>query len=147
MSKPGLTASSGEQLSQLLRTGEPVLTLERAASALSINRLPAAQQLARWAKAGWLARVRRGVYVPIPFESASADVRLDDPWSVATKLYAPRDVGGWSAAEHWGLTEQILRAVCVMTATRPRNRKPVLRGTEFSLRTLSADRMFGLKTV
>ncbi|MBL8360901.1 MAG: hypothetical protein JNN18_10465 [Rubrivivax sp.] len=61
----------------------------------------------------WLARVRRGAYVPVPIESPSADVALEDPWSVAMTTFAPCYMGGRSAAEHWGLTEQIFRSVCV----------------------------------
>lgn len=124
-----------------------MLTPERTAAALSVSRLQAAPQLARWAKAGWLARVRRGVYVPVPIESASAEVPLDDSWSVASRLYSPCYVGGWSAAEHWGLTEQIFRALCVMTTTRPRQRKPMLRGTQIHLHTVRVHKLFGLKTV
>lgn len=147
MSDPGLSAQSRKQLSQLLRAGEPVLTPARAAVILSIPPIQAAQQLARWAKAGWLARARRGAYVPVPIESGSSDVRLEDPWAVAAQLFAPCYVGGWSAAEHWGLTEQLFRAVCVMTATRPRIRRPAMRGTQFHLHTVPRERLFGLKIV
>ena len=147
MPERGLGAQSRKQLSQLLRAGEPVLTPARAAAILSITPIQAAQQLARWAKSGWLARARRGAYVPVPIESGSADVRLEDPWTVAAQLFAPCYIGGWSAAEHWGLTEQLFRAVCVMTATRPRVRRPVLRGTQYHLHTVPRDRLFGLKTV
>ena len=111
MSKPGLTASARERLGQLLRTGEPVFTPERTASARYSSRLHAAQRPACWAKAGWLARVRRGVYVPIPLVPTSADVRLHEPWSVGTKLYAACPVGGWSALEDSGLAEQTFRSV------------------------------------
>jgi hypothetical protein len=83
--------------------------------------------LAAWSRAGWLARVRRGAYVPVPIESPSADIALEDPWTVATAMFAPCYIGGWSAAEHWGLTEQIFRSLCVMTTKRPRDRKLVLR--------------------
>jgi len=147
MTSPGLLSAGRARLARVLRTGDAVLTPEAAAKALSVTRLRAAQQLARWAKAGWLARVRRGAYVPVPVESASPDVPLDDAWSVAARLFAPCYVGGWSAAEHWGLTEQIFRAVCVMTVTRPRDRRPTLRGSAFELHTIPQDRMFGLKTV
>jgi len=147
MTRSGLSADAREQLSRLLRAGDPVLTPQGAAAALSVSRLHAAQHLARWAKAGWLARVRRGAYVPVPIESASADVPLEDPWSVVARLYSPCYIGGWSAAEHWGLTEQIFRALCVMTTMRPRRRKPLLRGTQLHLHTVRADKLFGLKTV
>jgi predicted transcriptional regulator of viral defense system len=147
MTSSGFPATGRDRLGRLLRTGDAVLTPEAAARALSVTRLQAAQQLARWAKAGWLARVRRGVYVPVPVESASPDVPLDDAWSVAARLFAPCYIGGWSAAEHWGLTEQIFRATCVMTTTRPRDRRPTLRGSAFELHTVPQDRLFGLKTV
>jgi predicted transcriptional regulator of viral defense system len=83
----------------------------------------------------------------VPIESASADIALDDPWSVATAMFAPCYIGGWSAAEHWGLTEQMFRSLCVMTTTRPRNRKPLLRKARFELHTVAAERFIGLKTV
>ncbi|MCD6570956.1 MAG: hypothetical protein J7L53_09670, partial [Deltaproteobacteria bacterium] len=54
---------------------------------------------------------------------------------------------GWSAAEYWELTEQIFRTIVIMTARRPRNRKPVIKGTGFLLRTVSPDVMFGIRSV
>jgi len=107
----------------------------------------AANKLAAWSRAGWLARVRRGAYVPVPIESASTDIALEDHWAVATAMFSPCYVGGWSAAEHWGLTEQIFNSLCVMTTTRPRNRKPVLRRARFELHTVPAGHFIGLKTV
>ncbi|MEP7097632.1 MAG: type IV toxin-antitoxin system AbiEi family antitoxin domain-containing protein, partial [Dokdonella sp.] len=135
MNASGLSATSREQLSKLLRDGPSVLTAGDAADALGMTHTVAARKLAAWSRAGWLARVRRGAYVPVPIESASTDIALDDPWSVATAVFAPCYIGCWSAAEHWGLTEQIFRSLCVMTTTRPRNRKPVLRKARFELHT------------
>src|SRR5512138_778465 len=112
MKPSGLSATSREQLSRLLRESPSVVTASDAASTLGMTRAAAARKLAAWSRAGWLARVRRGAYVPVPIESASADVALEDPWSVATAMYAPCYIGGWSAAEHWGLTEQIFGSLC-----------------------------------
>ncbi len=55
--------------------------------------------------------------------------------------------GGWSAAEHWGLTEQIFRTVVVLTTRKPRNRSPKIKGTDFLLRTVSPKAMFGFNPV
>ncbi len=107
----------------------------------------AARRLAVWARAGWLARIRRGAYVPVPIESESPDIALEDPWAVAAAMFEPCYVGGWSAAEHWGLTEQIFSSLCVMTTKRPRDRKPVLRKTKFDLHTVSEAHFIGLKSV
>lgn len=135
------------QLSRLLRDNPPIVTTSLAASTLGLTPAAAARRLAAWSRSGWLARVRRGTYVPVPIESESADVALDDPWSVAAAMFAPCYIGGWSAAEHWGLTEQIFRSICVMTAKRPYDRKPVLRKARFDLHTVPATQLIGLKTV
>lgn len=147
MKPAGLSATSRTQLSRLLRGNPSVLTTRDAAIALGMTPAAAGRRLAAWSRAGWLARVRRGAYVPVPIESESADIALEDSWSVATAMFSPCYIGGWSAAEHWGLTEQIFRSLCVMTATRPRDRKPVLRKARFELHTVPATNFVGLKTV
>jgi len=147
MKPVGLSAKSRKQLSRLLRDNPPVMTPGEAADVLGIEQADAARRLAAWARGGWLARVRRGVYVPVPIESESPDVALDDPWAVAAAMFGQCYIGGWSAAEHWGLTEQLFQALCVMTTMRPRDRKPVLRKARFELHTLPASRFIGLKSV
>ena len=147
MKPSGLSATSRDQLSRLLRNSPSVLTAGDAASALGMTHTDAARRLAAWSRAGWLARIRRGSYVPVPIESATADIVLEDPWSVATAMFSPCYIGGWSAAEHWGLTEQILGSLCVMTTKRPRNRRPVLRKARFELHTVPEASLIGLTTV
>ena len=114
---------------------------------LGLTPAVAAHKLAAWARAGWLARVRRGAYVPVPIEAESSDIALDDSWTAAAAMYSPCYIGGWSAAEHWGLTEQIFGSLCVMTTMRPRNRQPLLRKARFELHTTPAARFVGLKSV
>ena len=147
MRPTGLSATSRIQLSKLLREGPPIVTPRHAAVALGLTPAAAARRLAAWSRSGWLARVRRGAYVPVPIESESADVALDDAWSVAAAMFSPCYVGGWSAAEHWGLTEQLFRSICVMTATRPRERQLELRKARFELHTVAPALFTGLKTV
>jgi predicted transcriptional regulator of viral defense system len=143
----GLSAASRRELSRLLRDNPPLVTTSLAVSTLGLTPAAASRRLTAWARAGWLARVRRGAYVPVPIESPSADVALEDPWSVAMTMFAPCYIGGWSAAEHWGLTEQIFRSVCVMTLKRPYDRQPVLRKVRFDLHTVAQSQLVGLKTV
>jgi putative AbiEi antitoxin of type IV toxin-antitoxin system len=129
MKPTGLSAISRSQLSKLLRDSPPIVTPGDAATALGLTPSVAARRLAAWSRSGWLARVRRGAYVPVPIESESADVALDDPWSVATAMFAPCYVGGWSAAEHWGLGASALQrrplrastlsGVCAATPNAP----------------------------
>ena len=86
---------------------------------LAIPRVNAAKLLARWAAQGWLQRVRRGIYVAVPLESQRADSQPEDSWIIAEAAFSPCYISGWSAAEHWGLTEQVFRTVlfCVMRMT------------------------------
>ncbi|MBI2058691.1 MAG: type IV toxin-antitoxin system AbiEi family antitoxin domain-containing protein [Nitrospirae bacterium] len=143
----GLGRLDRQRLAEVLRTSKGAVSLKEASRALGFSSTAAAKLLSRWAKKGWLSRVRRGLYVPVPLESRTADVPLEDPWLIAEKLYSPCYIGGWSAAAHWGLTEQIFRAVVVMTTRRPRIRNPVLKGTPFLLKTVPEGVLFGLKPV
>jgi predicted transcriptional regulator of viral defense system len=147
MKPVGLSATSRMQLSRLLRDNLPIITPSEAAAVLGLTPEVAARKLAAWMRAGWLARVQRGAYVPVPIESESPDIALDDPWAVAAAMFEPCYIGGWSAAEHWGLTEQLFSSLCVMTGKRIRDRKPVLRKARFDLHTVPTKYFIGLKTV
>jgi len=60
----------------------------------------AAKLLARWVGQGWLVRIRRGLYAPVPLEATSSEQVLSNPWVLVEQVFAPGYVGGWSAAEH-----------------------------------------------
>jgi predicted transcriptional regulator of viral defense system len=143
----GLGRGSRTQLTAVLRKVTGTVTPSLAADALSIPGADAAKLLARWASQGWLHRLRRGSYVPVPLESETADVMPEDAWVVADAAFSPCFICGWTAAEHWGLTEQVFRTVLVATSRRPRNRQPVLGGIDFRVRTAGKEAFFGLKNV
>lgn len=149
-SKPsfaGLEAASRTRLSKVLRATQGTITPESAAAALADTRLAASKQLARWAEQGWLQRVRRGIYVPVPLESERADAAPEDAWLIANTAFAPCFIAGWSAVEHWSLTEQVFRSVCVATSRRPRHLAQTIGGTVFALHTVPKVHFFGLKAV
>jgi len=143
----GLGKEARKRLSKVLRGMKGTISVSRAASVLDLPSDKTAKLLCRWFEQGWISRVKRGVYVPVPLEAESPDVSLEDPWIIAEKLFSPCYIGGWSAAEHWGLTEQIFRTIIVMTTQKPRNRRPNIKGTDFLLRTISSKAMFGLNPV
>ena len=143
----GLGKADRERLSAVLRATKGTVSVAQAAEILRLQSTPTAKILARWAKAGWLSRVRRDLYVPVPLESRTSDVPLEDPWVIAAQLYGPCYIGGWSAAEHWDLTEQIFRTVVVMTVQRPRDRNPTIKQTDFLLRSIQEKALFGTKSV
>jgi len=143
----GLGTADRERLTAIIRGTKGTISVSESAEILKVSPIDAAKMLARWAKKGWLSRVRRGIYVPIPLESRTTDVPLEEPWIIADRLFAPCYIGGWSAAEYWDLTEQIFRTIVVMTLQKPRDRSPNIKGTNFLLRTVSEKAMFGLKSV
>ena len=143
----GIGKESRKRLAEILRRTRGTVAVSQAAEILGVPADRAAKMLARWAQQGWMSRVRQGLYVPVPLEARTADVALEDPWIIAEQLYSPCYIGGWTAAEYWGLTEQIFRTVLVMTTRKPRDRRPKFKGTDFLLRTISASALFGTKPV
>jgi predicted transcriptional regulator of viral defense system len=131
----------------VLRQAKGSISPADASRALNMKQTQAARLLAQWSSRGWLTRVRRGLYVPVPLESSTADLPLEDAWAVAERLFSPCYIGGWSAAAHWGLTEQLFRSTLVVTTRRPRVRRVEARGAVFVLRTVGQASMFGLKPI
>ena len=143
----GLGKEGRKRLSAIARETKGTISVKEASNILKVSTTEAAKMLSRWAKKGWLSRVKRGLYIPIPLESRTTEIPLEDPWIIAERLYSPCYIGGWSAAEYWDLTEQVFRTVVVMTTQKPRERNPIIKGTNFLLRTISEKEMFGLKPV
>ena len=143
----GLGKKERERLSAILRETKGTISVGDTGRILGINQIVAAKMLSRWAGQGWLSRVRRGLYVPVPLESRTMDVPLEDPWIVAFRLFNPCYIGGWSAAEYWDLTEQIFRTIIVITILRPRERKPKIKDIEFWVRSTKPQGFFGFKPV
>jgi len=107
-----------------------------------------ARRLTRYlADRGWLDRVRRGLYLPVPLDSHRSGRAYVDPWVVGSSAFSPAYIAGWSAAEHWDLTEQIFRSVLMATARRPRDRYPTIGDTRFVLHTEPSSRHDGLVPV
>jgi Predicted transcriptional regulator len=132
------------RLSRSAKAG--VIGVGEAASAWGKTRREAALQLARLAREGWLNRVRRGLYY-IPALDAGEHVAVEDPWVLAAELFAPSYIGGWSAAEHWGLTEQLFRETFVVTAANIRRREQTALGSPFHLVKVPVERVKSVETV
>jgi len=141
------SSRSRERLSKLIREGGELLTVEHAARILDVNNDEAAKTMARWRNQGWLSRVKRGVYVAVPVEAVSAERALEDAWVLIPELFGPAYVGGWSAAEHWDLTEQIFRDICVFSARPVAKRQQVMHNIPFVVTHAAPEQHFGTKPV
>jgi predicted transcriptional regulator of viral defense system len=144
MSTPaGIEATNRAYLEQLHRIPQSPFSVADAAAALNLAPARATQLLGYLARRGWLSRVRRGLYVAVPLEARRPGEWTADPWVVADKLFAPCYVGGWSACEHWDLTEQLFRSVLVVTGRRPRDRDLQLHGVQLHVVSRDESQLFG----
>lgn len=144
----GIGKLSRQRLSEVLRSVKGgCITSKNVAEVLGVSASQARSFLSNWSENGWLFRVRQGVYTPIDIAATSSDQSLIDPWIIANELFAPCYIGGWSAAEHWGLTEQIFESTLVITSRHINGKKQTAGRLNFIIKKLRAERMFGLKSV
>lgn len=106
------------RLASVAAQARPFINVEAAATALKWDARRAAKQLARWHEQGLLRRVRRGVYAVVSPSAVLREQIIPDPWLVVPMLFRQAYVGGWSAAEHWNLTEQVFKTLLVCTSNR-----------------------------
>ena len=143
----GISARYRELLSELHRAFQAPFSVADASDLWGVERQRGRRLLAHLASQGWLTRVRRGWYSTVPLAATHPSERRQDPWLVAWKLFGPGYLGGWTACEHWGLTEQIFSDVMMFTTREVRSRAQTIQGTRYVLRVIPEDRMFGLASV
>jgi predicted transcriptional regulator of viral defense system len=143
----GLGKLSRKRLGEVLRNSKGYVSVDLVSETLSISRERARLYLSSWAKKGWLQRIRRGLYCPVELTAEASDECIIDPWVVASQTFTPCYIGGWSAAKHWDLTEQIFESTVVLTSRRFNQKEQSIGGLRFLIKKLSANKMFGLKIV
>lgn len=143
--RKSLAHSDRALLSKLARAAKGgLISVSKAAEILGVSSRSAALKLASLARRGWLLRARRGLYLVLPLESEPGRPSVaEDPWVLAREAFPPCYIGGWSAAEHWGLTEQLFRSTLVITAASVRHRKVNLLGHEYRLFQVPRARITG----
>ena len=134
-----------DQLAALTRASPgSLVTSDVAASVWGVNRAAATRRLAALAQTGWLRRIKRGTYEILPIDAASSGIgSFEDPWILASRVFQPCYIGGWSAAEHWGLTEQLFRETFVISAASVRTKRSTLAGLAFRVARVPRDRAVG----
>ena len=119
--------------------------MAQASEVLGVDRVAAGRRLAHLAKQGWLSRARRNAYLTVPLGAERPGEWREDPWVVAARVFAPCYLAGWTACEHWGLTEQIFRDVRVVTSRRLRHRREEIQGTNVLVKVVAPERIFGTR--
>lgn len=135
------------KLALVVRGASDVIEISDAERILDITRIAAAKLLSRWSQQGWLRRVGPGLYVPVNLDSLVSENVIDDHWILVPALYDPSYIGGRTAAEHWGLTDQIFRDIVVMTGCPVRVRTQRRAGAIFTLRHIQLKLIWGTKCV
>ncbi len=143
----GISKENREKIDIINRKFSEPFEVSDIKNLFGIKRTKASRLLAHWASKGWLTRIRRGLYITVPLGAEDPMTRSEDPWIVANKVFEPCYVGGWSACEHWGLTEQIFDSVVIFTGSKIRNSNLTIQSTNFLLKPLTRNKYFGTKTI
>ncbi len=143
----GISQRNRALLEQLHRRTKGAFDVAEASQILGVGHEDASRLLGYLARRGWLSRVRRGLYVTVPLDARRSGEWVADSWVVAERVFNPCYIGGWSACEHWDLTEQIFRTLLVVTARRVRHRDVEIQGLPFHLTVRPHDLLFGTAPV
>ena len=143
----GITADNRRLLQILHRNARGLATVRDAADAWQMPPERAGRLLRSLAAGGWLTRARRGLYIPVPLEAARSGDWHEDPWLIAAKLFPGGYIGGWSACEHWELTDQLFRDVLVYSPRRAASKTIAVDGTAIQMKLVPEKKLFGLRSI
>ncbi len=102
---------------KLAAEGDRIFSADRArelAPSVGLSEGYLRQALHHLVRAGWLIRVRKGLYV---ISSAMPGTSLVHEFEIAMALVSPAAISHWSAMHYHGLTDQAPRKVFVLTTT------------------------------
>lgn len=123
----GINRENRALLERLHREMPCAFDVEHASAVLGLEATRTRTLLAYLARRGWLSRVRRGLYIAVPLDTRRPGEWTEDEWIVAERTFSPCYIGGWSACQHWGLTDLLFRTVLVVTGRKVRGREPISR--------------------
>ena len=141
----GIERENRGRLELLHRSFTGPFSVAQATEIFGFDREKTRKLLAYFASRGWLSRVRRDAYTVVPLGATAPSDWREDPWVVAAHAFAPCYLGGWTACEHWGLTEQLFLSIVVITGKRVRNRTVEIQGTRFQIKVLNDKKRFGTR--
>jgi len=133
----GISEKNRKILDDLNRTQKGPFTAKEASKALEMPLAKVSVVLTYFAAKGWLSRVRRGLYITVPLGTVNPHEYKENPLVVASRVFSPCYIGGWSAAEHWEFTDQIFNSVVVFTLRKYRHKTLRIQGTDYVLKCVS----------
>ena len=141
----GLSTQERELIQYFTATEQSTVGLNDVLALQKYPRPTANKILSRLTRKGWLHRLKRGMYVIVPVSSPTAKPAIENAWPLAMQLFKPAFVSGWSAAEHWGLTEQIFNTLALVTTTPQRRAVQEIGGVKFQTKVVPKKHFFGSK--
>jgi len=131
----------------MTRLGEPIITADSLEKEFGYKRAKSNLMLSRLCRKGWLQRLKSGVYRIIPLGSDTANPMPEDAWSIAMKLFSPCYISGWTAAEHWDLTEQIFNSTVIFTGKKQKKKNYNVAGLIYRTKFMSPEKFFGIQKI
>jgi len=146
-SNRGISEKNRKLLTTLHRGTTGPFTPQEVEDVLGLDIRRARRLLAHLAKAGWLTRIRRGLYTTVALDVIEPAAWQEDPWIIAAKTFSPLYIGGWSACEYWSLTDQVFRETVVISNRTTRHRHTEIQRVPFYVKTVHKDKIFGTEAV
>lgn len=143
----GVGQAERHVLDVMSRIGKPVIRASDLENELGFSRAMSNLMLSRLYRKGWVQRLLSGVYRLVPLGSGSANPVPEDAWAIAVELFSPCYISGWTAAEHWELTEQIFNSTVVFTTQKQRKKELVISGLKYRTKFIMPDNIFGIKKI
>lgn len=145
--KKGISSKKRALLGVLHRKAGGPFDSQAASELLEVDRAEARRLLNYLARRGWLVRLRHGWYSTVPLNAENPSRWREEPWAIANEIFSPCYLGGWTACEHWGLTDQIFRSTAVYTTRAIRERSLEINGQKFVVTRRSKEMLFGTRAV
>ena len=143
----GLSSRERSIISNFMRKGRVTVKGNDVEKEFNISRPLANKILSRLEKKGWLKRSKRGIYVFVPLTSTTKETVPEDPWLLAMELFKPCYISGFTAAEYWGLTEQVFNTIVVYTTQRQRSNSQKLTNVSFYTHYIPESNFFGTQKI
>ena len=143
----GISEKNRKMLTALHRGSAGPFTSHEATGILGLDIRRTRRFLAYLTDAGWLTRIRRGLYATVPLDVVEPSAWREDPWIVAAKVFSPFYIGGWSACEYWNLTDQLFKETLVISSKPMRQRQIEIQGVPFYAKVVDSDKIFGTEIV
>ncbi len=143
----GLSQKERELISLFSANEKVLVNAEDVIEVRQCSRETANKILNRLTKKGWLQRIKRGTYSIVPISSLSPNPMVEESLSLAAQIFAPAYISGWSAAEHWDLTEQIFNNISLVTQKPQRRSIQKIGGVKCRVWVKESKYFFGLDNI